>query len=118
MTVGWKLDGRCREALLERFPPRYSQVLADRVALLGHVDDDVPVPVLDAKIVGRVDDEDGVEAMVVSIYGTTDRYDGNCWHIPWSHEPDRDAADSRVLIDQLGWTEVQPLPLRLEPAKW
>ena len=118
MTIGWKLDAKCREALLERFPPRYSEVLADHVSLLDNAEGDLPVPVLDAEIVGRVDDGTGVEAMVVSLYGSVDRYDGNAWHIPWSHAAGRDAAESRKLIDQIGWTELDAAPLRLKPAQW
>ena len=118
MTIGWKLDARCREALLERFPPRYSQVVADRVSLLDNAEGDLPVPVLDAKIIGRVDDGAGVEAMIVALYGSIDRFDGNCWHIPWSHAPDRAAEESRDLIDQYGWSELDAAPLKLKPAKW
>ena len=118
MTIGWKLDEKCRQALLERFPPRYSEVVADRVSMLDTVDAEPPVPVLDAKIVGHVDDGKGVEAMIVALYGSIDRYDGNAWHIPWSHAAGRDAEDSRKLIDQIGWTELEGTPLQLKPAKW
>jgi hypothetical protein len=118
MYIGWKLDPHCRDTLLERFPPRYSKVVADGVTLLGNVTGDLPVPVNDAQIVGRVDDGEGVEAMIVSLYGSTDRFDGSCFHIPWSVDTDRAPTEASKIIEQVGWSEVKRTSVRLHPARW
>ncbi|WP_255504631.1 hypothetical protein [Novosphingobium sp. EMRT-2] len=83
MPVGWKLEERCRAALLLRFPPRYPRVIADHVTL--NLQDRVPPPPVGAaQVIGRCDDDAGVEALVVRIDGSTARPDGLVWHVTWS----------------------------------
>ncbi len=66
-VIGWKLDQAERDALLERFPPRYVQAVADHVTLkVGAARDPLP-PEVSAAIVGCVDDDAGVQAYVVAI---------------------------------------------------
>ena len=79
---GWTLDRKEREALLERFPPRWPDVIADHVTLDSRArrQDPLPMPAT-AQIVGSVDDGDGLQAMVVAIDGNTQRPDGNTFHI-------------------------------------
>src|SRR5690348_13286008 len=119
-VVGWKLDRGEREALLDRFPPRYPKVVADHVTFLTRVADDALLPPeAEARIVGRADDGGGVEAMVVAIEGGTDRPDGSTWHVTWSLGPGREARESNDVIAGRGWTRwEEPVPIRLIPARW
>ena len=70
-VTGWKLDRDQRRELLQQFPPRYRNVVADHVTLQARAADDAPLPQeTDGEIVGRADDGKGVEAMIVAIDGT------------------------------------------------
>jgi len=113
--VGWKLDRSERAELLERFQPRYCEVVADHVTL--RVGSKQLPPDVQAAIVGRTDDDAGVEAMVVSIDGATDRPDGSTYHITWSLGPGREAKESNDVLKKHGWQELDlPIPVTLRPA--
>ena len=118
-VIGWKLDRSERSTLLERFPPRYAQAVADHVTLKVDARND-PLPGdVRAEIVGRADDDQGVEAMVVTIDGTTDRPDGSTYHITWSLDPGRRAVESNDVLKERGWENLgQALPLTLNPARF
>ena len=119
-VVGWKLDREERRALLDRFPPRYPEAVADHVTFLTKVAPDALLPPgAEAVIVGRADDGAGVEAMVVAIDGITDRPDGSTWHVTWSLAKGREAKESNDVIAARGWARFDvPIPLRLIPARW
>ncbi|MGZ8311652.1 MAG: hypothetical protein ACXWUR_06260 [Allosphingosinicella sp.] len=119
-VIGWKLDRDQRAELLLQFPPKYSQVVADHVTLKGRSARNAALPnETEAEIVGRVDDGRGVEAMVVSLGGTTDRPDGSTYHITWSLEPARRAAESNDALAGHGWEMFDlPMPVRLRPARF
>ncbi|HEV2078955.1 MAG TPA: hypothetical protein VGR19_03530 [Allosphingosinicella sp.] len=119
-VIGWKLDPDQRKELLQQFPPKFSQVVADHVTLVSRVPARAELPCEEhCEIVGRVDDGEGVEAMVVSLGGTTDRPDGSTYHITWSLSPGRRAKESNDVIARLGWTELDlPMPVRLIPARF
>jgi hypothetical protein len=116
--VGWALDRGQRRELLERFPARYEQAVADHVTLkFGERNAALPTET-SGQIVGVADDGRGVQAMVVSIGGTTDRPDGSTYHITWSLSPGRKAKESNDVIRENGWVPVEPLPVKLEPRGW
>ena len=119
-VIGWKLDDVQRRELVQQFPPRYRNLVADHVTLQGHASRDAPLPEeAEAEIVGRADDGRGVEAMVVSIAGTTARPDGSTYHITWSLEDGRRARESNDVISDQGWTEFDlPMPVTLKPARF
>ena len=119
-VIGWRLDRAERAALLRRFPPRYSNMIADHVTLQSKVAADAALPdETEAEIVGRTDDGEGVEALVVRLAGATARPDGSVYHITWSLEEGRRARESNHVIAEHGWTPIaRPLPLALEPARW
>jgi hypothetical protein len=119
-TTGWKLDQDQRKELLQQFPARYRNVIADHVTLKTQVADSAPVPeAVVGEIVGRADDGEGVEAMVVSIDGGTDRPDGSTWHITWSLADGREAKESNAVIAEKGWEPFDlPMPVQLAPARW
>ena len=119
-VIGWKLDRDQRKELLQQFPPKFSEVVADHVTLAARVSSGARLPSEQhGEIVGRIDDRQGVEAMVVKIDGTTDRPDGSTYHITWSLSPGRRAKESNDVIARLGWQEIElPMPVKLEPARF
>ena len=119
-VVGWKLDPVEREALLERFAPRYAKVVADHVTLAAKVAAETPLPeAVEAEAVGRVDDGRGVEALVVAVDGSTERPDGSTYHVTWSLGPGRQARESNDVLANGSWQPFgDAIPLRLVPARW
>ena len=118
--IGWQLDRAQRTELLQQFPPRYGNVVADHVTLQAKADRDAALPQeTDGLIVGRADDGRGVEAMVVSIGGTTDRPDGSVYHITWSLAEGRRARESNDLLAGRSYRRFDlPMPIRLAPTRW
>lgn len=119
-VIGWKLDRGQRAELLQMFPPKYPQAVADHVTLKvrASADAELPCETL-GEIVGRADDGKGVEAMVVRIGGTTDRPDGSIYHITWSLKEGRKARESNDVLRTQGWQELDlPMPVSLHPARW
>ena len=116
-VIGWKLDRSERDTLIERFPPRYPNVIADHVTLQSEAaSEPIPDPV-EARIVGRADDGDSLEAMVLAIDGTVDRPDGSIFHITWSLGPGRRARESNDVLREKGWGRLaKPVPITLQPA--
>ena len=114
--TGWLLHAEDRAALLERFPPRYAEVVAHHVTQKFGGAEATPPSETEGEVVGVADDGRGVEALVVRIAGSTDRPDGSTYHITWSLEPGRDARESNHLIARRGWTWLPaPIRVRLEP---
>jgi hypothetical protein len=119
-VTGWKLPRDERAALLERFPPRYAEVVADHVTLRVGASPRTPLPRKPvARIVGRADDGDSLECLVVELDRTTDRPDGSTYHITWSLGPGRKARESNDVLRDLGWRPIDaPIPVELEPARF
>lgn len=118
--VGWKLDPAQRAELLERFEPKYGNVIADHVTLAAKVADDTPLPdQVPAEAVGHIDDDQGLEALVVSVGGSTNRPGGSTYHITWSLGPRRRAVESNDVLAAQPWQPLRaPIPLELTPARW
>jgi hypothetical protein len=106
--------------LVQRFPPRYAEVVADHVTLRVGASEKTPLPrQREARIVGRADDGDSLECLVVELNGTTERPDGSTYHITWSLGPGRKARESNDVLRDLGWRPVDaPIPVDLEPARF
>ena len=119
-VTGWKLPRDEREQLLQRFPPLYSETVADHVTLRVGATPQTPLPrEVDARIVGRADDGDSLECLVVELDGSTDRPDGSTYHITWSLGPGRKARESNDVLRDRGWDHIEaPIPLTLEPARF
>ena len=120
MVTGWKLPREERSALLERFPPKYDEVIADHVTLRVGAGPSTPLPPRpEARIVGHADDGDSLECLVVELDGTTDRPDGSTYHITWSLGPGRQAVESNDVLRDHQWKKLlRPIPLDLEPARF
>ena len=120
-VTGWKLRRDDRDMLLERFPPKYENVVADHVTLRVGATPETPLPRKpeDARVVGRADDGASLECLVVELDGTTDRPDGSTYHITWSLGAGRRARESNDVLRDKGWDYVEtPLDLDLEPARF
>ncbi len=111
-VIGWKVERASRRELLQQFPPRYGEPVADHVTLRSKVGpgEELP-PQVHGEIVGKVDDGAGVEAMIVRIDGTTDRPGGGTYHITWSLADGRPAKESNDVIRDCGWERFDlPMP--------
>lgn len=121
-VTGWKLDEGQRQALLERFPPAWPDVIADHITLDAAAGEESPIPcALGAEIVGGVDDGEGLQAMVVAIGGSTGRPDGSTYHITWSLDRarGREAIESNAVIAQRGWRKFEePVSIQIVPARF
>jgi protein-L-isoaspartate(D-aspartate) O-methyltransferase len=118
-VTGWSLDAGERASLLQRFAPKYANVVADHVTLASPVGPDEKLPVdTCGEIVGYADDGAGVEAYVVRIGGTTDRPDGSTYHLTWSLAEGRRAQESNVVLARRGFQSIAPVPIALIPARW
>jgi hypothetical protein len=119
-VTGWKLTSDERASLLERFPTKYENVVADHVTLRTGATPETPLPrEVEAEVVGHADDGDSLECLVVSIDGTTDRPDGSTYHITWSLGPGRRARESNDVLRDRGWKPVEkPIPIQLRPARF
>lgn len=119
-VTGWKLDREQRKELLQQFPPKFGNVVADHVTLQAKASSRAPLPEETlGEIVGRVDDGKGVEALVVSIGGTTDRPDGSTYHITWSLGEGRRAKESNDVLAARDWERFDlPMPVKLQPARF
>lgn len=119
-VIGWKLPPDERERLLQRFAPKYEQVVADHVTLRPGATPDTSLPDnVEAQVIGRADDGESLECLVVELDGTTDRPDGSTYHITWSLGPERRAVESNDVLRDRGWQSFQdPIPIELVPARF
>jgi len=119
-VTGWKLPADDRAMLLERFPPKYENVVADHVTLQVGATPQTPLPRKpEAQVVGRGDDARSLECLVVQLDGTTDRPDGSTYHITWSLGPGRTARESNDVLREKGWDALpQPIDIELAPARF
>lgn len=119
-VTGWKLRADERELLLQQFPPKYENVVADHVTLRTGATPETPLPRKpESRIVGRADDGKGLECLVAELDGTTDRPDGSTYHITWSLGPTRRARESNDVLRDQGWEPLPaPIDIDLEPARF
>jgi hypothetical protein len=120
-VTGWKLSPDERESLLQRFPPKYPNVVADHVTLRTGATSGTPLPrePESARIIGRADDGSSLECLVVELDGTTDRPDGSTYHLTWSLGPHRRARESNDLLREKNWEHLPtPIEVTLEPARF
>ena len=120
-VTGWKLGQADREMLLQRFRPKYENVIADHVTLRTGATPQTPLPRRpeSSRVVGRADDGKSLECLVVKLDGTTERPDGSTYHITWSLGPGRKARESNDVLRDRGWKPIDAaIPIELEPARF
>jgi hypothetical protein len=104
------VDDNTREALLQRFPPMFPDVICHHITNRFGVRKEDNRPFgrsFEFVVVGHSHD-DRVQALVVSRAGSTIRPDGREYHITLSLDRSLGArpADSNRVIDQLGYKRV------------
>ncbi len=111
--VAYNLTDASRDVLLERFPPRFENVVCHHVTVRHDVPAEHPLPeggVL--KVIGYALDEAGVEALVVEVNGTHLREVGGVYHVTHSLAEGRAKVESNAVIETLGWhTLLEPIEL-------
>lgn len=102
MYIGLVLNNQNREALNQRFPPKYSDFIGHHITLeFGvHKNAELPPQPKNVQVIGYADDGDSIEALVVSIDGVSERPDGGTYHITWSldRSKGRKPVDSNKLL--------------------
>jgi hypothetical protein len=116
--TAYVLSETSRAAILERFPPRFSDVICHHVTERFGVPrrkELVPKPA-QIVIVGYASNA-ALEALVVSVNGLTRRPDGLVYHITLSLDraQGRKPADANHLLATQGWSAVEPLPVEAVP---
>ena len=117
MYTAYVLSEETRDALLERFPPKYEKVIAHHITVEFGVIADTPVPPeAEIKVVGYANNDEGLEALVVSVDGNQQREDGVYYHITWSLDPDEfKPVDSGDMIGYGNYTLILPIPIETIP---
>jgi len=118
--TAYVLDRIDRDALANRFPPKYTDFVGHHVTVQFGVPEGTPPPEsAKVMVVGYKDSGDGIEALVVSVNGSTQRPDGSTYHITWSLDRTKySPKDSNALLanTEQRWTMIRPLPLSVMPA--
>lgn len=116
----YALDDASRNKLLERFPPKYPEVVCHHVTQrYGFPDGEevVPPPAAAVKIIGYADSTDGIEALVVSVDGKTERADGGRYHITLSLDTTKyTPIDSNKLLTSGKFTLTLPVAVTTTPT--
>lgn len=119
MYTAYVLSDETRNALAERFPPRYDKFIGHHITEAFGVPRGTSAPdPVDVEVVGYIDSEDGLEALVASVNGSTSRPDGSIYHITWSLDPESGykPKHSNDLLKARGFLQVRPIPITVEPA--
>jgi hypothetical protein len=102
MYTGYLLTETSRKLVLDKFPPKYDNVLCHHITEKFGVPSDSPPPALPGKvqIVGYIDSGDGVEGLLVSINGSTERPDGQKYHITLSLANGKKPVETNNYVDE------------------
>lgn len=116
--TAYVLSPESRAAILQRFPPKFSDVICHHVTERFGVPESkkfMPAPA-EIIVVGYACDA-SLEALVVTVNGATARPDGMVYHITLSLERSegRKPVDSNRLIASAGWGTVSPLTIDVLP---
>lgn len=111
----FELTDGSRKRLLERFPPRFSQIEAQHITYdygVSAAEKLPPTPKI-IEVVGYASD-DSIECVVVEVDGQVFRCDGQVYHVTLSREPHRRARESNDLLKS-EWKKEENLFLAAEP---
>lgn len=122
VVLGWKLAPASRDFLVDIFPPRWPDLVADHVTLDAQATRrDPPPPRPRAEVIGHADDGEGLEALMVAIDGCPDRPDGSLFHITWSLDRarGRKPVESNQLLARSTWRPLRvPIAIDLMPTRF
>ena len=114
--LAYHLTERSRNAVLNRFQPKYPEVICDHITVQFPATslDPLPPPAR-AKIVGYKDG-DGIEALVVELDGTTKRADGKVYHITLSLDRSKEMkpVHSNVILAAGDYLTVENIGIDVE----
>lgn len=114
--VGWLLPVVERDRLLEIFPAVHTMLIAHHCTLQHGVPHSFPLPTAtEAEVMGESVDDAGVQALVLRIDGSVQRPTGGIFHITWSLNKGRLAAESNSVIASHGWHPCDPIKIDLFP---
>lgn len=115
--TAYVLDQSSRDALVQKFPPKYEKFIGHHVTVQFGIGKDAKVPApAQLKVVGYVDSEDGLEALVVAVNGDTTRPDGKIFHITWSLDPTKyNPVDSNIVLKAKRFTVIRSIPIGTKP---
>lgn len=117
MYTAHVLNPESKRELIERFPPKYPEVVGHHTTVQFGVPKDTQAPdPASLQIVGYADDGEGLEALVVAVDGEVRRSDGSLYHITWSldRSKGRKPVDSNALV-QMGYDPVDNIPIKTTP---
>ena len=112
------LSPASRAVILERFPPRFGDVICHHVTeRFGVSGKEMTVPEPARIIVVGYTCDVSLEALVVAVNGTTARPDGMVYHITLSldRSKGRKPVDSNHVIASTGWSKVEPFMIEAVP---
>lgn len=112
----FQLNERSRVRLLQRFPPKFSEVEADHITHEYGVTVSNELPAMPdlVEIVGYASD-DSLECLVVKIDGQAYRPDGNLYHVTLSRQPHRKSRESNDLLLNSDWHKTSSMFVSVEP---
>lgn len=115
--AAYVLTPAARDLVLEKFPPKFPDVIAHHVTYqFGSNEAPPPASIV---VVGYTSD-DSLECLVVSVDGSTERPDGSTYHITLSldRSQGRKPVDSNAVIEKNGWTPIeQPFDVQVKAKK-
>ncbi|MBY0547866.1 MAG: hypothetical protein K2W95_11260 [Candidatus Obscuribacterales bacterium] len=111
----FQLTERSRKRLLEKFPPKFSEVRANHIThdYGVSVTGELPAVPEQIEVIGYASDG-SLECLVVRVDGQLYRPDGNPYHITLSNEPHRQAKESNELLEK-GWQKIGAFFIAGEP---
>lgn len=115
--TAYNLNIETRRKLLEKFPPKFSKVIAHHITHKFGVAPDILFQVpKKVEIVGYASDE-FLEALVVEVDGTMKRFDGGTYHITLSLDlNERKPVDSNKLIKRnRDWKPIERFQIDVTP---
>ena len=112
------LDSMARKVLASKFPPKFEKFVGHHATHQFGASDKDPLPSGEKyEVVGYAKADDGLEALVIAIDGNTKRPDGKVYHITWTLDPSKySPKDSNTVIKNNGYTEVDPIEIKMEPV--
>lgn len=90
MYTAYILTDESKKRLMARFKPAFPKIAADHVTHRFGVEDFADMEWADRiEVIGVIDDKNGIQALLARVDGETHRPDGGRYHITWSYDPDR-----------------------------
>lgn len=115
--IAYNLVGKSYDAIVSRFYPKFSKVVAHHITVAFNVSDKEPMPPKpkQVKVIGYACNEK-IECLVVEIDGVKTRGDGKLFHITLSHSPDAKPVMSNDLLQSQGYEPCDHFEIEVVPT--